>query len=180
MLYKNEKLNERDKWPEGKHSNAAIYITKDFKITLKNRDLISVLLGFGDTPQAQLTSLETIKAKKPTPQYPSSINYSAKPDGLDFVFLMLEPTAALFSGSNGNAKIFKGIIKSSAASFGTIITDGSSEHIKTVFTKGSTDFTDFDKQFLRVLYGKHVHSGMVLLKAKRLMLEELVDCFNAN
>jgi hypothetical protein len=180
--YKDEKLNDRSKWPEGKPTNALIVFTADYVQTLKTPLVSFWLESFGHTIKQELADRQYIKdlnknLKRPLDFY-ANLKYSYDPDGLKFVFHVLEPDFRDYGVAPLKSKKFIGTALSNAMRVATIL-HKDSKHVPSILQEDSYNLTDFDKQFLRVLYGKHIHSGIQVLKAKRLMYEELIDCFNA-
>jgi hypothetical protein len=179
LKYNDEKRNNRSQWPQGLNTNVMMIVTKDVRQTVQDPLVVSTLGGFGITPQKWLNDWSYWESTKKKETYRSTVNYSFSPVGLGFVYNIAEPTKSEFAELEKEAAKLRQDIKREAFEFASVLVGLGSKSIPSIKSNNANDFTDFDKQFLRVLYGQSVKSGMVLLKAKRLMHEELVDCFNA-
>ncbi|WP_411884564.1 hypothetical protein [Polaromonas sp. YR568] len=178
LPYKSDKLNDKSKWPGGLSTNAMVIFTKDFKTTVQTPLITQIVESLNRTVKRELAEWNYAKNVSPDADFDARLIYSYDPDKLVFMLQILEPNFSKHVGLEGKANKLARASFAIAVSFATKLYGGS-KHLPTILHEDVYALTDFDKQFLRVLYGKHVHSGMPLLKAKRLMLEELVDCFNA-
>jgi hypothetical protein len=177
--YKDEKIKLSDKSmsPDGKHTNALVVFTANYEKTI-NTPLVSLVMRSLNHPvEQQLAERRYGKSLKPDSNFYVSTTYSYDPDGLKFLFQTIEPDFSVYVGNPLKSKKFvKNSFAYAMSMVGKLYTG--SKHVPTILQEDTYNLTDFDKQFLRVLYGKHIHSGMQVLKAKRLMYEELIDCFN--
>ncbi|MEN9842592.1 MAG: hypothetical protein RLZZ612_421 [Pseudomonadota bacterium] len=175
---KDEKLNDRSKWPEGLSTNAVVVWTTDMDNTLDTPLVKKLNEGLsGSTKQAQRDWEQMNKENNGRKSYLGFSNYGFDPDGMKFVFLL--------NGQALDKSLKKKLLPRPSmrilldASVSLVSMSRNAGNIPSVQNTEVDVLTNFDKQFLRVMYGKHVHSGMTLLRAKRLMYQELIDCFNA-
>jgi hypothetical protein len=178
LAYQSDKLNDKSKWPGGLSTNAMVIFTKDFKTTVQTPLVTQIVESSNSSVKRELAEWDYIKKSKPGEEFYAGLTYGYDPDKLVFLLQILESNFLNYVGVRGKSNRLAQASFANAVSLSTKLHKGS-EYLPTILNEKTHALTDFDKQFLRVLYGKHVHSGMVLLKAKRLMMEELVDCFNA-
>jgi hypothetical protein len=137
--------------------------------------------GFGVSVERAESDWQGMKKTEPKKTIDSGYvgfeKYGYDPDSMKFVFLLYEPRDNVKINLSASAKLLQKPMLQAAS--GLVKASFGNGQLDSVFGSQVTQLTDFDKQFLRILYGKHVHSGMLLIKAKRLMYEELSDCFNA-
>jgi hypothetical protein len=178
-----EKLNDRKSWPEGRNTNAVIVWTLDMEKSLRVPLIEKLNSSLGTSPEQALREWQQLKKEDDDNKlvqkgYIGFLHYGMDPDGMKLVFLHKQPVQELKKTLRVSLKNqTKPMLRIAAKDLITI--SFSSDKLPSIFGYDMSLLTDFDKQFLRVLYGKHVNSGMILIKAKRLMFEELVDCFNA-
>lgn len=187
LAYKPDKLNDKTKWPDGKSTNAVIVWTLEMEKSLRTPLVDSLNTGFGtdiERAQGQWQSLKQRSMKDSDSNAPINSGYVGfdqygfDPDGMKFALLIYEPKHEIKIRLRANPQILqRPMLRVTGTQLVTM--SFGAPHVASIIDAQAPQLTDFDKQFLRVLYGKHVHSGMLLIKAKRLMLEELVDCFNA-
>lgn len=175
---KDEKLNDRSKWPEGLSTNAVLIWTSEMKNALDMPLVKKLNEGWGSsTKQAQTDWAQMNEENNGRKAYLGFSNYGFDLDGMKFVFIL--------NGQALDKKLKKKLLPRPSmrmlldASVSLVSMSRNAGDIPSVQNTEVDVLTNFDKQFLRVMYGKHVHSGMTLLRAKRLMYQELVDCFNA-
>lgn len=180
LAYQSDKLNDKSKWPGGLSTNAMVIFTKDFETTVGTPVVTQIVEAMKSPVKRELAEWNYAKKLITAGDFHARLTYSYDPDKLVFMLQILEPNSSFanYSGLKSKPNKLAQASFANAVSFATKLHKGSA-FLPTVLNENVHTLTDFDKQFLRVLYGKHVHSGMVLLKAKRLMMEELVDCFNA-
>lgn len=178
LPYKDDKRNDKSTWPGGVSTNAMVIFTKDFKTTVQTPVITQLVESMNRTVKRELAEWDYMKNMKPEEDFYEGLTYSYDPDRLVFMLQILESNFSNYAGLKGKSNELARASFANAMSFSTKLNSGS-KYPPTILNKDVYALTDFDKQFLRVLYGKHVHSGMLLIKAKRLMMEELVDCFNA-
>ncbi|MDR7308261.1 hypothetical protein [Rhodoferax saidenbachensis] len=180
LPYKDDKLNDKSKWPGGLSTNAMVIFTKDFKATVQTPQITLLVESMGGTVKQVLAEWNYAKKMIPAGDAHERLTYSYDPDRLVFMLQVIEPNSNFsnYVGLQSRSNKLARASFANAMSFSTKLFGGS-KYLSTILNKDVYALTDFDKQFLRVLYGKHVHSGMLLIKAKRLVMEELIDCFNA-
>jgi hypothetical protein len=186
LAYKDDKRNDKSKWPGGLSTNVFTIWTLEMEKTLNNPMVKTLSTSFGgdvektkrDWQTMKQQSIQNITAQKTGKSDSLGFErYGFDPDGLKFVFQLFEPREDVKMKLSTSPKTLRRPMLRGAMKLATISTNNA--FLPSIFDYDSAQLTDFDKQFLRVLYGKHVHSGMLLIKAKRLMMEELIDCFNA-
>jgi hypothetical protein len=175
LKYNDEKRNNRSQWPQGLNTNVVMIVTKDVRQTVHDPMVLDLIAG---TPQKWLEDWESL-GKPNTKKSRKQMYYSFAPTGMGLTFSIVQPTQSQFIGHANQQETMPFVMKRSAMEFTSVLVSSGSTSILSIKSNNANDFTDFDKQFLRVLYGSSIKSGMVLLKAKRLMYEELIDCFNA-
>jgi hypothetical protein len=172
LEYKDPKRNDKSQWPDGLSTNVMFIITTDVTKTVQDPLVSEMLKGFGVTPEKEISNLERSTSKKTV-----SRRYGFDPQSLKFV-LQINALNGDYSEKPLASKKTS-VIPAEIMSWASVLYVGNKKFPSYLADDEINYFSDFDKQFLRVLYGPHVHSGMLLIKAKRLMMEELVDCFNA-
>ena len=180
LPYKSDKLNDKSKWPGGLSTNAMVIFTKDFNTTVQSPQITQIVESMHGTVKQELAEWNYVKKLIPVDDSHERLNYSYDPDKLVFMLQIVEPNSNFLNyvGLQSKSNKLARASFANAMSFATKL-HGGSKYLPTILNSDVYTLTEFDKQFLRVLYGKHIRSGMLLIKAKRLMLEELVDCFNA-
>jgi hypothetical protein len=178
LPYKNDKLNDKSTWPGGLSTNAIVVFTKDFKATVQTPLMTIMMKSLGKTANQEIAGRDYAHKLKPGENFYANLTYSYDPDKLVFMLQILEPNFLEYARLRSKSNPLAQASFANAVSFSTKLFKGS-KVVPTILNKDVYALTEFDKQFLRVLYGEHVHSGMLLIKAKRLMMEELIDCFNA-
>ena len=171
MEYKDPKLNNKSQWPGGLSTNVIFIITTDVGKTVQDPFVSKLLKGFGVTPEREMAEWNYARELKKNSNVSESFRYGHDPDGLKFAFLMTEPKEFIATGRLIN---FRSSLPHTVLASLTLVFDTKDRLLK----PNSSEISELTQQFLRVLYGPHVQSGMLLIKAKRLMMEELIDCFN--
>ncbi len=165
MEYKDPKRNDKSQWPGGLSTNVIFHITTDVSKTVQDPFVSELLRGFGVTPERELAGWS------PLVKYRSA-RYGHDPDGMKFVLMIRDQIYSV------NLSKQKESQKIDLLQAGFLLTTVMQNTQAGVIAATQPALSELSQQFLRVLYGPHVHSGMLLIKAKRLMMEELIDCFN--
>jgi hypothetical protein len=178
LAYKDDKRNEKSKWPGGLSTNAMVIFTKDFKSTVQTPLVTLIVKSSGRSVSQKIAEWDYARKMRPDERFLANHIYGHELDRLTFLLQIVEADFSQYGSLQSKQNKLAQASFSGSMYFATQLFGGS-KYLAAGPNEDVYDFTDFDKQFLRVLYGKHVHSGMLLIKAKRLMMEELIDCFNA-
>jgi hypothetical protein len=178
LAYKDDKRNDKSKWPGGLSTNAMVIFTKDFKATVQTPQVKLIVESSGRSVAQKIVEWDVAKKLRPGEDFLSYHIYGHELDRLTFLLQIVETDFSQYGSLRSKSNKLAQASFSGSMDFATQLSGGS-KYLPAGPNKDVYALTDFDKQFLRVLYGQHVHSGMLLIKAKRLVMEELIDCFNA-